>query len=105
MKFYIGQIVICKDDTFKHGTKYLKKGNKYVINDIKENPCCNLLLLDVGIIHTSDKNVECMCNKVSFEKQGTNFYVNSSRFSPLEELQEVTFSQIKEEINIPQSIN
>lgn len=96
-KWYIGQEVVCINDS---NTEGLIKNKVYNIKGFYN--CCNLLI-DVGITEYEDMpRVMCKCGRVR-KHDGQHYYLES-RFKPLDELYNKEIKEIEEFINQPELV-
>jgi len=86
MNFYVGlEVVAIKN----HSRGRFKKGQEFVIQGIKKEPCCGLVTVDVGIY--SDKKLSiCRCGKIS----KNDCYYGADYFTPKQQLSETTYNEV-----------
>lgn len=96
--FYVGQKVVCIDDTFPNNGHYnapLVKGKEYVVNGLFKG-CC-YWYVDVGLHSVATHALCSSCNNL-FLKPATNSWLRHNRFAPIvENFQSITLEKVLEE--------
>lgn len=86
--FYIGQEVVAIRD---HSQGRWRKGEEFIIQGVKKEPCCGLITVNVGI-NSDLQFVECICGHIT----DNDFYYNSANFAPKQQLSETTYNEVME---------
>lgn len=77
--FKVGDRVICIDSSGRV-PKGLRRGKEYCIRDLTTSPCCNVLLLDIGM----DENCFIKCSSCGHIYDANIIWFRSSRFRKIE---------------------
>lgn len=100
-EFKVGRKVICVDASMTHSDipNPLRKNKIYEVFGISNSACCGVLLLDIGLINQHASLNFCWHCKALLRAQRT-WWLRASRFIPLDDFKEVTFTKINEEVPV-----
>jgi len=88
-KFYVGQEVVAIKD---HPQGDFKKGQEFIIQGIRRQPCCGDILIDIGVKIDYDKMKCSVCGRI----YDADYYYSSSRFAPKQHLSNTTYNEVME---------
>jgi hypothetical protein len=79
--FYVGQQIIA---IIGHSNGNYKKGDRFIVKDIKKNKCCGTWLIEINI-NTKDKYKTIRCNICNNVRVNDDYY-RAASFAPVEQL-------------------
>lgn len=93
--FYIGQKVVCISPNKDYP---IKEGQVVIIKEVRQNKCCGVWVVNVGISSFNDKMIRCSCN-LRYANDNT---LSAKRFVPAQEqkFKAVTFEKLCEEVEL-----
>lgn len=101
-EFKVGGKVICVDDRnkFPDSTAVpVKRNSLYTVNAIRSSDCCGIVLLDVGFKSDTGRYKCGTCGNTHPHESG-KWWLRASRFLPLDDFREVTFTELKKEMPV-----
>lgn len=91
--FEIGQKVVCVKT---HSQGIVKEGELYTVQGMKTNPCCEDLVLDIGLFAKSNMSM-CCCGHRERNSDGI-YWLSQKLFRPLDDLFNEEIEELMNEI-------
>ncbi len=77
IKWYVGQPIVCIQT---HSQGVVKKGEEYTIQGVRQQECCGVIVLNVGMYNTNP-DLRCTCKNISID--GIH-WLGDKLFAPLD---------------------
>lgn len=98
MNWNIGQYIVCIKD---HSQGVIKKGQTFIVKDIRIKPCCRYSQLDIGF--SSYAGLVSCCIGRKDELVGKTDWFNETLFAPID-LEEISIEEAFENANELQEV-